>query len=264
MYSAKIGGVLSYARGGYVGDHLSTTMIESEAMARAAEFSMELPDAVAEPARELKQIDTSKFIGKGRDTVNVDITVDSDDARFDPDDKDFGNMIRKHIEDSIRYAKGGTLIQKDSEGNITVHDKNGHMRVRMGALNDPEPIERKQEDPSPLGVYRPNLEDRKVGKVPMHMVIDGFPRALSHVAEIMDWAARVKGYKLHDWRNLPDADVAFPSAGYRHMTDNSRMKSDGLKALDRTDHESHKLHIGHQIFNLLAELELVLNGKISE
>ncbi|WCO82053.1 hypothetical protein vBPpSSYP_71 [Pseudomonas phage vB_PpS_SYP] len=113
-----------------------------------------------------------------------------------------------------------------------------------------------------LGVYRPNLEDRKVGKVPMHMVIDGFPLALEHVAEIMGWAAEKKGYKLHDWRNLPEAEIAFPSAGYRHMTDNSKMKAKGLKAIDRVDHESAKLHIGHQIFNLLAELELVLRGDV--
>jgi hypothetical protein len=113
-----------------------------------------------------------------------------------------------------------------------------------------------------LGVYRPNLEDRKVGKVPMHMVIDGFPLALEHVAEIMGWAAEKKGYKLHDWRNLPDAEMAFPSAGYRHMTDNSKMKAKGLKAIERVDHESAKLHIGHQIFNLLAELELTLRGDI--
>lgn len=114
----------------------------------------------------------------------------------------------------------------------------------------------------PLGVYRPVLEDRKVGKVPMHMVNDGFPLALKAVAEIMGWARDVKGYKLHDWRNLPEADLAFPSAEYRHANENSIQKAQGLSALERVDHESGKLHIAHKVFNALAELELVLSGKI--
>lgn len=111
-------------------------------------------------------------------------------------------------------------------------------------------------------IARPVLAERKVGKVPMHMVVDGFPSALREVAKVMDWAAKVKGYKLHDWRNLPDADVEFPSAGYRHMFDNSEMKAQGLPALERVDHESHLVHLAHECFNKLAELELVLAGKI--
>lgn len=113
-----------------------------------------------------------------------------------------------------------------------------------------------------LGVYRPNLEDRKVGKVPMHMVVDGFPLALKAVGEIMGWARDVKGYKLHDWRNLPEADIAFPSAEYRHANENSIQKAQGLSALERVDHESGKLHVAHKVFNALAELELILSGKI--
>ena len=111
-------------------------------------------------------------------------------------------------------------------------------------------------------IARPILAERKVGKVPMHMVVDGFPSALREVAKVMDWAAKVKGYKLHDWRNLPDADVEFPSAGYRHMFDNSEMKAQGLSALERVDHESTLVHLAHECFNKLAELELVLAGKI--
>lgn len=114
----------------------------------------------------------------------------------------------------------------------------------------------------PLGVYRPNLEDRKVGKVGMHMVIDGFPRALREVAKVMTWAADAKGYKLHDWRNLPDADTAFPAAEYRHQNDSCIMKAEGTPAIERTDHESNLLHAAHKVFNGLAELELILAGVI--
>lgn len=111
-------------------------------------------------------------------------------------------------------------------------------------------------------IARPILAERKVGKVPMHMVVDGFPSALREVAKVMGWAGEVKGYKLHDWRSLPDADVEFPSAGYRHMFDNSEMKAQGLSALERVDHESHLVHLAHECFNKLAELELILTGKI--
>lgn len=113
-----------------------------------------------------------------------------------------------------------------------------------------------------LGVYRPNLEDRKVGKVQMHMVDDGFPNALREVAKVMTWAAEAKGYKLHDWKNLPNAGEAFPSAGYRHRNDNSVQKALGLSPTERVDHESALLHKAHEAFNVLAELELILTGVI--
>lgn len=113
-----------------------------------------------------------------------------------------------------------------------------------------------------LGVYRPNLEDRKVGKVPVHMVIDGFPLSLVEISKVMGWARDVKGYELHDWRNIPDADNALSSAGYRHMLENSIQKSKGLRATERVDDESRLIHLAHQAFNLLAEMELILSGKI--
>lgn len=113
-----------------------------------------------------------------------------------------------------------------------------------------------------LGVYRPNLEERKVGKVGMHMVVDGFPRALREVAKVMTWAAEVKGYKLHDWRNLPNADVELPAAEYRHQNDSCIQKAEGVPAIERTDHESKLLHAAHKVFNGLAELELILAGVI--
>lgn len=113
-----------------------------------------------------------------------------------------------------------------------------------------------------LGVYRPKLEDRKVGKVGMHFVVDGFPNALREIAKVMDWAADAKGYKLHDWKNLPNADLAFPSAAYRHSNDNSVQKAQSVVAIDRTDHESKLLHKAHEAFNVLAELELILTGVI--
>lgn len=114
-----------------------------------------------------------------------------------------------------------------------------------------------------LGVYRPDINTRKVGKVGMHMFIDGFPSAMYEVAKVMTWAAEHKGYALHDWKNLPEAELALSSAGYRHMVDNSIQKAEGLNPLARVDHESKLLHLAHQAFNILAQIELIKTGKIT-
>jgi hypothetical protein len=222
MHSAKIGGVLSYARGGFVGDCHPVAMIESEASARAAEFSMELPDGVAEPAKE---------------PVRVDITVNNEDNHFNPDDKEFSEMLRNHIRDSIRYANGGTLIQKS--------------------------IGREQDDPSPLGVYRPNLVDRKVGKVRVELVDDGFPLALREIAKVMTWAQTAKGYKDHDWQNLPNPEQGLSGATSRHRSDFIIQRQvDKLAAKDCVDVESKIIHKAHEAFGVLAQLELILRGVI--
>lgn len=163
-------------------------------------------------------------------------------------------MTSVEKEETVR-ADGGTVIGKlnlPSGLSDETYKQFGEMLVKA----------HESKDSQILGVYRPELETRKVGKVPMHMVIDGFPRALREVAKVMGWAADVKGYKLHDWKNLPDADIEFPSAGNRHMIDNSIMKSEGTSAIERVDHESNLVHLAHEVFNKLAELELILTGKI--
>lgn len=165
------------------------------------------------------------------------------------------------------YAIDGNeyLIVEDSDNHDAFFTKD---TVRIFAVKvNPEQFTLVSELELPLSktvydIARPVLAERKVGKVPMHMVIDGFPLALREVAKVMGWAAEVKGYKLHDWRNLPDAEIEFPAAGYRHMSDNSEMKAQGLPALERVDHESHLVHLAHQAFNVLGELELILTGKI--
>lgn len=174
--------------------------------------------------------------------------------------KDWPNDFQK-VSDS--YFQGG-IVSNANLGNVgeTVGVSLPFKGFHLGAVcNDPEPTVEKII-PMELGVYRPNLEDRKVGKVQMHMVDDGFPNALREVAKVMTWAADAKGYKLHDWKNLPQADVAFPSAGYRHRNDNSIQKALGLSASERVDHESALLHKAHEAFNVLAELELILTGAI--
>jgi hypothetical protein len=114
-----------------------------------------------------------------------------------------------------------------------------------------------------LGVYRPNLEDRKVGKVRVELVDDGFPLALREIAKVMTWAQTAKGYKDHDWLNLPNPEQALAAAASRHRTDAIIQRQVGkAAAIECTDHESDILHKAHEAFGVLAQLELILRGVI--
>jgi hypothetical protein len=111
-------------------------------------------------------------------------------------------------------------------------------------------------------IVRPILEERKVGKVQMDLFDSGFPNAITEVAKVMTWAAENKGYKPHDWKSLPNAETEFSAAASRHRVKGFIQKAQGIPAIDRTDEESNIVHLAHTAFNVLAELELVLTGKI--
>lgn len=111
-------------------------------------------------------------------------------------------------------------------------------------------------------IARPILEERKIGKVQMDLFDQGFPNAVFEVAKVMTWAAENKGYKPHDWKSLPNAETEFSAAASRHRVKGFIQKAEGLAAIDRTDEESNIVHLAHTAFNILAELELVLTGKI--
>lgn len=113
-----------------------------------------------------------------------------------------------------------------------------------------------------LGVYRPELETRKIGKIRVELVDEGFPLALREVANVMTWAQTAKGYKDHDWQNLPNAEVALAAAASRHRTDHIKQRVvDGFDIDQCVDPESNLLHKAHEAFGVLAQLELMLRGK---
>lgn len=113
-----------------------------------------------------------------------------------------------------------------------------------------------------INIERPILEERKIGKVKTELFDEGFPNAVLEVAKVMTWAAENKGYKPHDWKNLPNADTEFSAAASRHRLKGWIQKLEGAPALERIDEESNIVHLAHTAFNVLAELELVLTGKI--
>lgn len=122
-----------------------------------------------------------------------------------------------------------------------------------------EQTERPAEE---LGVYRPELETRKIGKIRVELVDEGFPLALREVAQVMTWAQTAKGYKDHDWQNLPNAEVALAAAASRHRTDHIKQRVvENFDIVDCVDGESGLLHKAHEAFGVLAQLELMLRGK---
>lgn len=113
--------------------------------------------------------------------------------------------------------------------------------------------------PTPDDIYRPDLDKRKVGKVRVELVDDGFPLALREVAKVMTWAQTAKGYKDHDWQNLPDAQVQLAAAASRHRTDQIKQHVvQGIPLLECVDPESSIVHKAHEAFGVLAQLELML------
>lgn len=127
---------------------------------------------------------------------------------------------------------------------------------------NPEPREETPSQEAELGTYRPVLEQRKVGKVRVQLVDDGFPLALREVAKVMTWAQTAKGYKDHDWQNLPDAQVELAAAASRHRTDQIAMHVvEGKPLLECTDPESKLVHKAHEAFGVLAQLELMLRER---
>lgn len=122
-------------------------------------------------------------------------------------------------------------------------------------ITDEQPYRKKLDTTLQEGsIAHPILEERKVGKVPIELVDAGFPHALWELAKVLGWAAENKGYKPNDWKQLPDAKSAFQAAASRHR----------MKPLlgEEFDPESGLHHKVHELFNVIAELELILTGKI--
>jgi len=108
------------------------------------------------------------------------------------------------------------------EGRI-VTDFSKHMELFTTPLVEPgSTVETGCSDT--LGVFRPELDTRKAGKIRVELVDDGFPLALREVAHVMTWAQTAKGYKDHDWQNLPNAEEALAAAASRHRTDHIKQR----------------------------------------
>lgn len=102
--------------------------------------------------------------------------------------------------------------------------------------------------------FHSSLDKRKNGKLKLELLETGFPNAMMALAEVMTWAAEYKGYLPNDWKDLPDAKNGFLAAAARHR----------LKRLSgqEYDDESNLHHLYHEAFNVMAQLELLITGKL--
>ena len=215
-----------------------------------------------------------------RDELTIELTgVNGSPNDFELVDAPFGGFVSGTTTGLIGEAGCETVMPITLEQTVRAEPA----RVPLGGfhngavLNLPDNIERtllegykeaitkshEGRDTNKLGTYRPNLEDRKVGKVRVELVDDGFPLALREIAKVMSWAQTAKGYKDHDWVNLPNPEQGLSGATSRHRTDNIIQRMvDGKPAIECTDHESNILHKAHEAFGVLAQLELILRGVI--
>lgn len=171
------------------------------------------------------------------------------------------------VKDGIHLIRGHRIAMSDDRYSVSftnpaTGEYNYYEDGEVG-LKEPEPVKEQLHRPAEeLGVYRPDLNTRKVGKVRVELVDDGFPLALREVAKVMTWAQTAKGYKDHDWQNLPNAEQALSAAASRHRSDYIMQRMIGdLPASECVDPESALIHKAHEAFGVLAQLELALRGK---
>ena len=95
------------------------------------------------------------------------------------------------------------------------------------------------------------------GKAAPDLLEMGFPRALRLVQATLEYGA--KKYEAHGWRTVPDAMKRYNRAGRRHRQERDLIadpSQDFYAVLEGCDHESGLPHIAHEVFNLLAMIEL--------
>ena len=107
-----------------------------------------------------------------------------------------------------------------------------------------------EKDPTGLDAHAPGakLDD---GKVRADLMLDGFGLALLEVAKVSTYGAQK--YSEHGWRAVQDGVKRYRAAGDRH-----RLR----RYLEETYPDTRLLHLAHEAWNRLAELEMVLRGAV--
>ena len=101
------------------------------------------------------------------------------------------------------------------------------------------------------------------GKVDHSLLELGFPNALAFVEATLMYGA--EKYEAHSWRRVPDAFNRYDKAARRHRRERDRAMAiylsgyqDPKHAFVVKDEESNLPHIAHELFNLMAQIELFL------
>ena len=81
------------------------------------------------------------------------------------------------------------------------------------------------------------------------LIFDGFSLALMEVSKVAAFGAAK--YIENGWASVPDARTRYRAAGDRHRL---------IRQTEQLDTESNLLHLAHEAWNRLAELELLLRN----
>lgn len=151
----------------------------------------------------------------------------------------------------LNYGDQYKVVKSDSYYIYQLEERNGdHLFVKM----DHQYFDFIGKIESTGTRFNSSLDTRKNGKNQMELVETGFPNALLMLGEVMTWAGQNKGYAPNDWKDVPDSANAFLGAASRH-----RLK----RLIGVTDDEESGLpHLAHEAFNVLAQLELLLTGRL--
>lgn len=103
-----------------------------------------------------------------------------------------------------------------------------------------------ERDPHGLASDEPGAK-LDADKLRVDLVLDGFSLALTEVAQVATYGA--KKYSEGGWQHVPKGEQRYRSAAGRHR----------LKRVHEThDPDTNILHLAHEAWNVLAELELAL------
>lgn len=104
----------------------------------------------------------------------------------------------------------------------------------------------RETDPNGLDPHAPGAK-LDAGKVRPDLILDGFSLALWAVAEVGTYGA--KKYTENGWASVDRGEIRYRAAAGRH-----RLK----RARESHDPDTQLLHLAHEAWNVLAELELHL------
>lgn len=106
-----------------------------------------------------------------------------------------------------------------------------------------------ERDPHGLAPSAPGAK-LDAEKVMAELTIDGFSRALLAVAKVSTYGA--KKYSPGGWQHVQDGQVRYRRAGDRHRL---------ARGHEELDPDTGLLHLAHECWNRLAELELLLRER---
>lgn len=154
-----------------------------------------------------------------------------------------GNM---YAVDMTRPSPAGyTRVLNDRGDSMNYNHKLFAPIGALGALSTCKPAS--ESDPTGRSQHEPGAKV-DAGKILAAEILGQFSRALAGVAEVGTFGA--KKYTMGGWLEVPNGIIRYANAKVRHWL--ARMRG------EKFDADSKLLHLKHEAWNVLAELELTL------